>query len=54
MTLYLKWSQKYDRSKLKVLLLLSEFMSFNFDLSFFEAPIGTGSYSTSLESSQIL
>ena len=35
MTLYLKGSQKYDKSKMKVLLLLSEFRSFNFDLSYF-------------------
>ena len=38
MILYLKKSQKYDRSKLKVLLLLSEFRSFNFDLSYLSSP----------------
>ena len=38
MTLYLKGSQKYNRSKLKVLLLLSEFGSFNFDLSYLWSP----------------
>ena len=38
MTLYLKRSRKYERSKLKVLLLLSEFRSFNFDLSYFWRP----------------
>ena len=32
MTLYLKGHQKYDRSKLKVQLLLSKFRLFNFDL----------------------
>ena len=35
MTLYLKGHQKYDRSKLKVQLLLSKFRLFNFDLSYF-------------------
>ena len=38
MTLYLKGYQKYDRSKLKILLLSSEFRSFNFDLSYFSSP----------------
>ena len=38
MTLYLKGYQKYNRSKLKVLLLSSEFRSFNFDLSYFRSP----------------
>ena len=33
MNLYVKEYQKYDKSKLKGLLLLSEFRSFNFDLS---------------------
>ena len=37
-TLYLKIYQKYDKSKLKGLLLLSEFRSFNFDLSYFVIP----------------
>ena len=35
MTLYLKGYQKYDRSKLKVQLLLSKFRLFNFDLLYF-------------------
>ena len=38
MILYLKGYQKYKRSKLKVLLLLSEFRSFNFDLLYFLSP----------------
>ena len=38
MALYLKGLQKYDRSKLKILLLLSEFRSFKFDLSYFSSP----------------
>ena len=38
LTLYLKGYQKYNRSKLKVLLLSSEFRSFNFDLSYFSSP----------------
>ena len=38
MTLYLKEYQKYNRSKLKVLLLLCEFRSCNFDLSYFLSP----------------
>ena len=35
MTLYLKGYQKYDKSKLKIQLLLSKFRLFNFDLSYF-------------------
>ena len=38
MTLYLKGYQKYDRSKLKVQLLLSKFRLFNFDLLYFSYP----------------
>ena len=38
MTLYLKRYQKYDRSKLKNLLLLSEFRSFNFDILYIWSP----------------
>ena len=34
MTLYLKGHQKYNRSKLKLQLLLSKFRLFNFDMSF--------------------
>ena len=33
--LYLNWHQKYKRSKLKVLFVLSKFRCFNFDLSYF-------------------
>lgn len=48
MILYLRGHQKYDRKKLKVLLSISEFRSLNFDIiGFFEAPLGTGSDSTS-------
>ena len=39
MTLYLKGHQKYDRSKLKVQLLLSKFRLFNFDLSYLLYPL---------------
>ena len=39
MTLYLKGHQKYDRSKLKVQLLLSKFRLFNFDLSYLLHPL---------------
>ena len=39
MTLYLKGHQKYDRSKLKVQLLLSKFKLFNFDLSYLLYPL---------------
>ena len=39
MTLYLKGHQKYDRSKLKVQLLLSKFRLFNFDLSYHLYPL---------------
>ena len=35
MTIYLKGYKKYNRSKLKVQLLLSEFRLFNFDLLYF-------------------
>ena len=38
MTLYIKLYQKYDRSKLRILLLLSEFRCVNFYLSFFWCP----------------
>ena len=39
MSLYLKEYQKYDRSKLKVQLLLSKFRLFNFDLLHFWLPL---------------
>ena len=39
MTLYLKWHQKHDRSKLKVQLLLSKFKLFNFDLLYLLYPL---------------
>ena len=39
MTLYLKGHQKYNRSKLKVQLLLSKFRLFNFDLSYLLYPL---------------
>ena len=35
MTLYLKGHQKYDKSKLKVLLLFSKFRCFNYELLYF-------------------
>ena len=38
MILFLKGYQKYDRSKLKALLLSNDCMSFNFDLSYFWIP----------------
>ena len=38
MTLYLKGCQKYDKSKLRVLLLLSKLRHFEFDLSYFLYP----------------
>ena len=34
MTLYLKWCQKYDRSKLRSLNLLNKSRTFNFDLGY--------------------
>ena len=40
--LYLEEYQKYDRSKLKVLLLSIESMSFNSDLSYFLSPFKWG------------
>ena len=39
MTLYLKWYQKYDKSKLKSLNLFNEIWTFNFDLSYFWFPL---------------
>ena len=39
MTQYLKGYQKYDKSKLKVQLLLSKSRLFNFDLSYFWYPL---------------
>ena len=39
MTLYLKGYKKYERSKLKIQLLLSKFRFFNFDLSYFWYPL---------------
>ena len=39
MTLYLKGHQKYNRSKLKVQLLLSKFRLFNFDLLYLLYPL---------------
>ena len=39
MTLYLKGNQKYDKSTLKVQLLLSKFRLFNFDLSYLLYPL---------------
>ena len=39
MTLYLKRYQNYDRSKLKIQLLLSKFRLFKFDLSYFWYPL---------------
>ena len=38
-TLYLNGYQKYDRLKLKVLILSIEFWSFNFDLWYFWSPV---------------
>ena len=40
MTLYLEWSQKYDKLKLKSLNLLNKSRFFNFDLSYFWYPLG--------------
>ena len=39
MTIYLKGSQKYDRSMLKVQLLSSKFRLFDFDLLYFCYPL---------------
>ena len=51
-TMHLKRYQKYD--KLKSKLLLIRFRCLDFDLSYiFDIPLGTGSYSTSLESFQL-
>ena len=45
MTLYLKGLEKYERSKLKLFNSLDKSRTFNFDLSYFEVSLGTGSYS---------